>query len=477
MSFEQLYRILRARRRLALSLYVGIIVAAVAITLIIPKMYTAKTDVMVDLKPDPVSGMTQLATMQPSGYLATQVSLVKSDAVARRVVANLNLADNAEMRAKWQKDTQGHGNFDDWMGKILLKGLTVSLVRESSIIEIEYESVSPSFAATLANAFAAAYIDTVISMRTSPAKQYASYFDERALLAHEHLQVVQNKLIAAQREKGIFASEERLDIETQRLAELASQLNTIRALRAEASSRSTLANANPEKVEKVIMNPLVAGMTSDLTREEAKLQLLLERFGEKHPNVQEQRATIASLKEKLKSESGRVLSSVSVDTKVADSRVTQAQAAYDDQRKTVMRLKESRAELNVLEKEVDSAQRIYEAIQLKQSQSSLEGNATQSAMTVMAPAVEPPTHSSPKLWVSLILAVGLGGIFTLLTTLAAELLDRRVRTSTDLIQALELPVIGVLPSPNAKKFKLLQRQTYGQLLPAGNQFQSVPPHV
>lgn len=469
MSFEQLYRILRARRRLALSLYLAIIGTAIALTLLLPKTYTAKTHVMVDLKPDPVSGLTQLAVMQPSGYLATQVNLLKSDAVARRVVKTLNLTDNPEMRAKWTKETHERGNYEDWLGKVLLKGLTVSLVRESSIIEIEYESVSPSFAAALANAFANAYIDTVVSMRTSPAKRYTDYFDDRARLAQQRAQEAQNRLVAAQKEKGIIASDERLDIETQRLAELGSQLNTIRAMRAEASSRSTLANANPEKVQNVVMNPLVAGMTADLAKEEAKLQILLERYGDKHPAVMEQRATIVSLKSKLSAESSRVISSVSVDTKIADARVAQAQAAYEEQRNRVMKLKDARAELNVLEKEADSAQHIYEAIQLKQNQSSLESNVNQSAMSIMAPAVEPPTHSSPKMWISLVLAIGLGGIATLLVTLAAELLDRRVRTSVDLIQALELPVIGVMPSPGTRKLQFLRRHTYGRLLPAVNQ--------
>lgn len=469
MSFEQLYRILRARRRLAIALYLCIIAAAVALTLLLPKSYEAKTQVMVDLKPDPVSGLTQLATMQPSSYLATQVNLAKSDVVARRVVSDLNLLNNQEMRAKWAKETQERGSFQDWMGKFLLKGLTVSLVRESSIIEFEYESVSPSFAAALANAFASAYINTVVDMRTSPAKRYTDYFDERAQLAQKRVENTQARLVAAQREKGIIASEERLDIETQRLAELGSQLNTIRALRDEASSRSTAAIANPEKVQNVLSNPLVAGMTAELTKEEAKLQQLLERYGDKHPSVLEQRSAIASIKERVKSESGRVVSGVSVDSKIAGSRVAQAQAAYDAQRQQVMRLKSARSELNLLEREVESAQRIYEAILLKQSQSSLESNTNESAMTVLAPAVEPPKPASPKMWINLLLAVCLGGIFTLLVTLAAELLDRRVRTSADLIQALELPVIGVIPSPQTKKFKLQRRHIYGQLLPSANQ--------
>ena len=161
MTFEQFFRILMARKWLAVSLFLSIVCVAVLLGLLLPKSYTAETSIVVDLKPDPITGMVQSATLQPSAHIATQVNMIRSDAVARRVVGMLKLGDNAEMRSKWIKETDQRGSFEDWLGKTLLKGLSVSVVRESSIIRLQYESVSPQFAAVLANAFARAYTDTV----------------------------------------------------------------------------------------------------------------------------------------------------------------------------------------------------------------------------------------------------------------------------------------------------------------------------
>jgi hypothetical protein len=49
------------------------------------------------------------------------------------------------------------------------------------------------------------------------------------------------------------------------------------------------------------------------------------------------------------------------------------------------------------------------------------------------------------------LSVVLGLLLAIGSAILLELRDRRVRSTTDLVQGLGLPVIGVLPKPNAKR--------------------------
>jgi chain length determinant protein EpsF len=472
MTFEQFYRILRARRKLALSLFFGILVFAIAFSLLWPKQYTAQTSVMVDLKADPVSGMTQAAAIQPAAsYLATQVSIIKSDAVARRVVNMLRLGENPEMRAKWSKDTDERGSFEDWLGKVLAKGLKVTPGRDSSIIEIEYESVEPGFAAVLANAFAKAYMDTIVQMRTEPAKGYTQYFEERAQIARDRLEQAQNKLAAAQKERGIVMTDERLDTEIVRLNEMGQQLVLLRSLKAESAGRRQAAASGAEQTPEVLANPVVATLKTELTRLTAKLSEYSSQYGDNHPNVVQIKASIDEVQRRINAETRRISGSLGAVDGINRARETASEQAYEEQRQKLLKLKEQRSELALIEREVDSAQRIYDAIQLRQSQSSLESNSSQSSVYQLGPAVSPPKHSFPNFFINVFLAITLGGIVTLLVTLAAELLDRRVRTAVDLIQALEIPVIGVLPSPNPPKFRLFNNSNkgFGRLMPVANQ--------
>ena len=472
MTFEQFYRILQARRKLAMSLFFGILAFAIAFSLLWPKNYTATTSVVVDLKADPVSGLTQAATAQPAAsYMATQVSIVKSDAVARRVVRMMNLQGNPEMRAKWAKETEQRGSFEDWLGQVLSKGLTVTPGRDSSIIEIEYESVDPAFAAALANAFAKAYIDTVVQMRTDPARGYAQYFEERAQLARDKLERAQSKLAAAQKERGIVITDERLDTEIVRLNEMGQQLVGLRALKAESASRRHAASTQADQTQEVLNSTVVSTLKSNLALLSAKLTEYQEQYGDSHPNVLQLKANIEETQRRLAAETRRISGGIGTSDNITEAREAAALKAYEEQREKLLKMKEQRNELALLESEVDSAQKVFDTIQLRQSQSSLESNSSQSTVSVLSPAVEPHKHSSPKLLLNLALALSLGSIFTMLATMAAELLDRRVRTSVDLIQALEIPVIGALPSPHARKLKLFggNKGPYGQLLPTANQ--------
>ena len=61
MTFDQFFRILRARWLLALSVMGALVVITMGICLWLPKSYKATASVMVDLKPDPVAGMAAAA--------------------------------------------------------------------------------------------------------------------------------------------------------------------------------------------------------------------------------------------------------------------------------------------------------------------------------------------------------------------------------------------------------------------------------
>ncbi|TBO30196.1 chain length determinant protein EpsF [Aquabacterium lacunae] len=457
MTFEQFYRILKAHRRLAWIVFGLILTLAVLHGKLWPKSYRATATVVVDFKVDPLTGAASNGIMQPDAVLATQTSIIQSDHVARKVVRDLNLMRSEETQAKWKKETQGKGSFEDWLGKTLLKGLIVKPSKDSTVLEIEYESIEPTFAAVLANAFAKSYLDTLVQLRTDPARQYAGFFEERATAARKQLEEAQSALAQAQKQQGVVLTDERLDMETVRLNELGSQLSGIRALRVESTSRRDVAESGPERTVEVATNGVVMQHKADLARLQASLAELQINLGDKHPQVIQMRASIAQHEARLRSEITKVAGVVKSNDTVLREREAAARAAYEDQRSKLLEMKEKRNQLVLLEQEVSNAQRIYESISLRQSQSSLEGSNNQSNSYLLSPAVEPPDHSFPKMGLNIVLALSLGVIITLFLTLAAELLDRRVRTTTDIIQVLELPVIGVLPPPGPRKLSMARR--------------------
>lgn len=449
MTFRQLLSVLRARWRAAI-LILGLTVAlTLGVSLVLPKQYTASSSIVIDFKPDPISAV-MFGGMASPAFVATQVDIIRSERVAQRVVRNLKLAENPQVRQQWLDDTGGEGTVEQWLSSVFARQMDVLPSRESSVISISYQAPDPRFAAALANAFTQAYTQTVLELRVDPAKQYSTFFDARAKDALDTLQKAQNRLSEFQKSNNIVASDERFDIESSRLSELSSQLVALQALASESLSRQTQANSTRgDRLQEVLNNPIVGQLKADINRGEARLQELNTRYGENHPQVVETRANLAELRKRLDAETRKVTGGVGVTNTINRQRESSVRAALDEQRAKVLRMKAVRDQGMVIMREVDAAQRAYEAVQVRLNQTNLEGQSTQSNVNVLMQAEPPWKPSSPRLLLNTALAVFVGSLLAVGLALALEMSDRRVRSMDDIVAALNLPVVGLMPKPGA----------------------------
>jgi chain length determinant protein EpsF len=448
MNLAQFLNVLKARWRgaaLTMALTIGL---TLSISLALPKKYLATAAVVVDVKsPDPILGMI-LGSNMSSSYMATQLDIITSDRVAQRVVRELKLAENTQLRQDWLSATAGRGNFEAWIADLLGQQLEVK-PSQSNVLNIGYRAPDPKFSAALANSFAKAYIDTVLELRVDPARQYNSFFEARTKELRTALEAAQGKLSDYQRERGILISDERLDVETQRLNELSSQLVQLQALAAESTSRKTQARSSADELQDVINNPVVSSLRADLSRQQARLQELGARLGDAHPQVQELKANIAELRSRIETETKRVSGSVGINSSINNARVSEVRAALDAQRVHVSKMKAQRDDAAGLMKDVEAAQRAYDAVAQRLTQSSLESQVSQTNVSVLTPATEPALPSSPRVLLNTLLSVFVGGLLAIAFALIRELMDRRVRSEEDLAELVGVPVLGKLPRPIA----------------------------
>jgi chain length determinant protein EpsF len=428
--------------------------------------------VVVDFKPDPISAV-MFGGMASPAFMATQVDIIQSERVAQRVVRDLKLNESPQVRQQWLDDTGGEGSIEQWLSGLFQKSMDVKPSRESSVINISYKAPDPRFAAGLANAFMQAYIQTSLELRVDPARQYSSYFDIRSKEAKDAVDKAQSRLSAFQKANGIVASDERVDVETARLQELSSQLVGIQALVAESASRQTQANsAQGDRMQEVLNNPIVGQLKADINRSEARLQELNTRYGDNHPQVLETKANIAELRSRLDAETKKVTGGVTLSNTITRQREADVRAALEAQRAKVLRMKSVRDEGLAIMRDVDTAQRTFETVQTRLNQTSLEGQTTQSNVNVLNLADPPLLPSSPKIVLNTLLAVFLGLLLSIGTALLLELMDRRVRSVDDIVTALDLPVIGIMPKPGAsgarakKQVSLLQQRLMAPMPPA-----------
>jgi len=474
MTFGQFLSILRARWWVAALVFLLTVGTTVGVSLWLPKQYTATASVLLDFKPDPVSAVMYGGMMSP-GFMATQVDILKSDRVARRVVANLKLTDNPQIRQQWLDATKGEGRIEAWLADTFQRSMDVVPSRESSLINVSYKAPDPRFAAGMANAFVQAYIETSLQLRVDPARQYSNFFETRSKEAREALEKAQSKVSAFQSEKGIIANDERLDVENARLNELSSQYTVLQALAAESRSRQTAAQSGQgDRMQEVLNNSIVSQLKADLNRSEARQKELSTRLGDAHPQVEELRANITELRSRLDAETRKVTGGVTVSNTINVQRMAEVKASLELQRGKVLKMKSVRDEGAVLLRDVENAQRSYDAVLQRFTQTNLEGQTTQSNVSLLQQASEPTQPSAPRILFNVMLSIFFGTLAGLVLALLSELRDRRVRSIDDVVVALELPILGVMPKPGsrigpgAKRLSVLQKRLMAPALPQPN---------
>lgn len=443
MTFSQLLLVLRARRKIILYTLLSMMAVAAILSLVLPKTYKATTTLVLNYTGiDPVTGIAFPGQMVPS-YVATQVGIIHSKGVALKVVKELKLAENASYIEKFRRDADSYGNIDDWLATRLLKKLNVVPAQDSNVVEVSFSDKAPEFAAAVVNAFALAYQNTTVELKVDPLKKASSYFNDRVKTLRNNLEAAQARLAKYQQEKGMSNADSRYDVESVRLNELATQLVTVQSQLLEANSRQRNAQGKTAaESPDVIANSLIQNLKASLAQEEAKFSQVAQVYMPDHPYYRTAKAEVDRLRTELNKQIQATRQAVGNNAQILQQRAAELSAALAAQKAKVLELNRARDQLSLLTKEVESAQRTYDAATERIAQTDLEGHFNQSNVVVLNPAMPPFTHSSPKLALNLGIAALVGLLLGVGFALLAEMRDRRVRSDNDLTDVLQVPVLA-----------------------------------
>jgi chain length determinant protein EpsF len=462
MNFDQFVLIIRARWRIAGAVFGGIVALAVLLALILPNKYTAVASIVVDAKMDATVGGQTIADTVMQSYVNTQADVVTSERVAQRVVRKLALDRDPDLRQKWLRKTGGEGDIVSWMANFLLDNKRVvaesanaTATRQTNVIEITVKWPDAKMAAALANAFAQTAIETNIELKVEPAKQYSAWFNQRSAALRADLEAKQKRLSDFQNAMGIIATDEKLDVENARLAELSTQLVTIQTQRQESQSHQKQSGGGGDNASlpEVLQSPLIQGLKDSLTTAEATQTEVAGRLGKNHPDYKAAAAEVASLRARIAAETEKIVTSLGSTTQVNLRRESDVRAALEAQKKRVLDLKHGHDAAAVLENDVVTAQRDLDAVSQRLAISNLESQTQQTNVVQLTTAAAPVIPSSPKLPIFFGVGVFLGLICGVGVALLLEMKDLRLRNEEDLVRLLGVPVLGriktLVPGPRA----------------------------
>ncbi|MGC1951540.1 MAG: GNVR domain-containing protein [Gammaproteobacteria bacterium] len=470
MSVVQFLRVLRARLRWVLLVFMAVVAVSFAAAWYAPRFFEATAVVLVDFK-EPISG-EELDPFGLDDYLTTQLDIIQSRRVALEALKELQPGMDDASRAARLIAVQ--------------KKLSAELSnRGSRVIDITYRAEEPETAAQYANAFAEAYRRTALELSVEPAARTAEWLEKQMAELLSKRQEAQHTLTAYQQQQGILATDERVDIETDRLTTLTQELIAAQARTQEAESRlremkelqaqNRLPGLIPQllastqeflddrtqiqeaesQVHALTNRPDLNPGTVDLSRKLLPSNLdvrdlrdrlvvwetRLKEISEAHPDYKRILAEVQTLRKDLQTEVDGLFMTLERDVAVARAREDAVKASLAEQRSRILQLQRARDQIPALLNEVQAAQQAYETARARYDDYRMQSQANVTNVSILSPAFSPKSPLNPPLPLVLVASVIVGIILGVGVALLMEMLDRRIHSREDVTDRLGMPLL------------------------------------
>jgi polysaccharide biosynthesis transport protein len=460
MNFFQILKIFWARRWIFLAATITCVAVTAVVVSLLPRQYVARAQFIFDLsRGDPITGRS-VGKDFIGAFAGTQYELLRSERVTGPVVDRLQLTQNPGFI---EAHEQSGSNLElrTWIARRLRENITITPQRRTNIVEISFMSPDPSYTAEVANTVLDVFRQVSAEFETSANRQDADWFDVQLRTAREALRQAEAAEMAFRTSNGLSPQGDGLEIERQRLANLAGQMT---------SSAGMIMPIAPVAPSRAAISASSSALRAQLLALNSQLAQLQERLGPAHPTVQALESNRANLQQQIAQEeslarsaddASRAAAQASISAQAAAARASQGaiRSAYEQQRARIQQLSGLMEELSQLQRTVEQRRSEVEVLAQRASMARLQTEAPDSSIVPLSRAERPQRATFPDVRTALMLAAGFGALLGLLLSLIAELLDRRVRGHEDVEYATNAPVLAIMPTESNRVVALWRRLT------------------
>jgi len=253
-DLSQYWKVINSRKWgiMGLALLITLIVALIVFSM--SPVYKATTTLLIEQQQPKLPSINELYGLAGNDkqYYLTQIELLKSRKLAEHVIHDLKLDSNQEFLPKeggfhplstfkaWlslndKVDKEDH-TFDGVVAGFQGR-LTVSLIKDTQLITVNFEAESPVLAANIANALANTYIDDQMVSRLEMTQKATGWMEQRIKVLKVNLEKSEQALQSYKESNGLIDVKGVSTLTAQELDELTTQLVIARAKYSELAKR------------------------------------------------------------------------------------------------------------------------------------------------------------------------------------------------------------------------------------------------
>ncbi|MDF1721340.1 MAG: polysaccharide biosynthesis tyrosine autokinase [Minwuia sp.] len=323
--------------------------------------------------------------------------------------------------------------------------MTAGVVPGTMAIRVGYSSPDPGKAQLIANTIAEQYIIDQLEAKYEATRRATSWLNER--LEDLKSQVEEKEgAVAAFKARQTNRTGQGVELTSQQLTQLNSELVLARAARAEAEARyRQVAGEGTETAAESLSSPLVESLRqklADLERQDAELST---RYAERHPRILNVRAELADTRAAINREVEKVVRSLRTELNVASAREQALQRSVSQLEQRAISQDQSSVELRQLEREAEATRVLYTSFLSRFKETSEQGQIQQADSRIISQAERPGRPASPNRSQSMLIVTILGLAVSFGLVLLLEQLDNAFRSPEQLESVLGLVTLGSIP--------------------------------
>jgi capsular exopolysaccharide synthesis family protein len=398
-------------------------------------------------------------------FQATQVRLINSVEVARRVVAKLDLAARPEFnrgprRLFVRKPAPPRTAADaerrlTWLAGRVRQGLQVSPVRGTDLVEVGYVSTSPRLAADVANAAADAYIEWKVDSMYGAMNQISTFLGTQIAQLKREIDGEEQRLLAFGKEKDIVSADPQSNSGLQNFEALNREYEAAVADRVAREARyRELQNASASTAA---ADPAQGALALQLQNEQARLEReyaeKLNLFKPEWPAMLQLKAQIDKGREHLQAVVGETASKARDAARneylTAQRREASLSEALKSQKTATMEGNNNAVQYNSLRGEIDARRALLDTLVRREAETEVlarQKGARESSVRVVDRAQPPESRFRPSYRLNGLLGLLAGAGAGILLVFFLEYMDRTFRTPEEVRRYLGLPTLGTIPA-------------------------------
>ncbi len=383
----------------------------------------------------PASGLSFSLSGLVSAGFGKLVALVSRPAVS--VPANATPSDAAAASA---------------LADRVLGGLTIVPIRNSRLVDVQFRSPDPEFAATVANTLATQYIQQSVQFRDAATSETDDWLKSQLAQQRKLVEESDLKLQQYKEQHNAGAVDDKQNIVVQKLNALNQQLVQARIERMDREATYSTLVSLQQKGEDlgsfpaVMASEVVQKLKADIVEKENERAKLSTQYGPAYPAMRDLTQQIATAQHDLQVEIGKVVASIKTEYLAAKAKEDSLQQSLDNQQQASLGLDRKMMAYAALEREADSNRQLYNNLLMRTKETSAAGEYRGTNIRVLDQAEVPKVPVLPQTGRDVLVAAFGGSLLALGLAFGFEYFDSRIKTPEEIKTYLDLPFLGLVPA-------------------------------